>query len=179
VVCLDIFEKGRERVIVRGANHGLDDGRGVRLLMLQREPGDVLLTPHFGLPAVWWYGQISTAEPNRGRTFPDDGAPILEIGHRWFGADGCRARTRLMALSQALEGAPRASVYLGFDSNNPPGFQQMVLDDLARLGTRVFYSRVASEGLVAIFDLRQPPPAQREPVNRLDGCVGVHHARRW
>ncbi len=178
-VCLDIFEKGRERVIVRGTNHGLDDGRGVRLLMAQREPGDVLLTPHLGLPAVWWYGHISTAEPVRGRTFPGDGAPIFEISHRVFGAGGCRRQSQLRALSDALAGAPRASVYLGFDSSMPPGFQQLVLDDLARLGTRVFYSRVAPEGVAAIYDLRHPPDAPSEPVSRLDGCVGVKPARRW
>jgi hypothetical protein len=178
-VCVDIFEKGREHVIIRGANHGLDDGRGVRLLMAQRKPGDILLTPHFGLPAVWWYGHISTAEPNRGGTFPDDGARILEINHRYFGADGCGRRSQLKALSDALAGAPRASVYLGFDSNSPPGFQQLVLDDLARLGTRVFHTRVASEGVAAIYDLRLPPDTQPQPGSRLDGCVGVHHARRW
>jgi hypothetical protein len=178
-VCMDIFEKGRERVIIRGANHGLDDRRGVRLLMNQREPGDVLLTPHFGLPAVWWYGGISTAEPHRGSTFPGDGAHVLEISHRWFEADGCRALNPLKQLSDGLAGAPRASVYLGFDSNTPAGFQQLVLDDLARLGTRVFYSRVADEGVAAIYDLRQPPDAPPEPVNRMEGCVGVTRAARW
>ena len=80
-VCLDIFEKGRQNVIIQGANHGLDDRRGVRLLMNQREPGDVFLTAHLGLPAVWWYGNISTAEPIRGRTFAEDGARLWEISH--------------------------------------------------------------------------------------------------
>jgi hypothetical protein len=178
LVSFDILEKGRERVIIRGANHGLDDGRGVRLLMQQREPGDILLTAHFGLPAVWWYGQISTAEPNRGRMFPD-GARIFEIRHRWSGEEGCRTRTQLRELSDALAGAPRVAVYLGFDSNNPLGFQHLVLDDLARLGTRVFYSRVASEGVAAIYDLRHPPDAQGERIYRMAGCVGVQRARRW
>ena len=177
-VCFDIFEKGRQNVIIRGANHELDDRRGVRLLMLQREPGDVLLTPHLGLPAVWWYGNINTAAPNRGRTFPD-GARILEINHRYFGADGCRTDRQLTALSDALAGAPRVSVYLGFDSNSPPGFQQLVLDDLAQLGTRIFYSRVASEGVAAIYDLRLPPGAQAARVYKLTGCVGVQNASRW
>jgi len=177
-VCLDILEKGRERVIVRGANHGLDDRRGVSLLMVQRQPGDVLLTPHLGLPAVWWYGRISTAEPDRGRAFPEDGARILEIGHRWFGADGCREHSPLTALTEALAGVPRVSVYLGFDSNTPAGFQQLVLDDLARLGARVFHSPVAAEGVAAIYDLRQPPNVH-ERVSTLTGCVGVTSARRW
>lgn len=178
-VCFDIFEKGRQNVIIRGPNHNLDDGRGVRLLMLQREPGDVFLTAHLGLPAVWWYGRVSTAEPNRGRTFPEDGARLLEISHRSVGADGCRQNNRLAALSNALAGAPRVSVYLGFDSNNPRGFQQLVLDDLAELGTRVSYSRVASEGVSAIFDLRHPPDAPGPRIYTLTGCVAVRPASRW
>jgi hypothetical protein len=177
-VCFDIFEKGRRRVIIRGANHELDDRRGVRLLMLQRQPGDVFLTVHFGLPAVWWYGHVSTAEPNRGRTFSEDGARILEISHRYFGADRCRTDNRLRALSDALAGAPRASVYLGFDSDSPPGFQQLVLDDLAQLGTRIFYTRVAS-GVSAIYDLRLPPDAPGPRIYKLAGCVAVQPARRW
>jgi hypothetical protein len=178
-VCFDIFEKGRQNVIIRGANHELDDRRGVRLLMNLREPGDVFLTAHLGLPAVWWYGPVSTAEPNRGRTFPEDGARLLEISHRQFGVDGCRAGASLTALSEALAGAPRASVYLGFDSNSPPGFQQLVLDELAQLGTRVFYTRVAAEGVSAIFDLRHPPDAPGPRIYKLTGCVAVQPAKRW
>jgi hypothetical protein len=138
----------------------------------------VLLTPRFGLPAVWWYAPVSTAEPDRGRAFPGDGARILEIGHRWFGVDGCRERSPLMALESALAGVPRVSVYLGFDSNSPAGFQQLVLDDLSRLGARVSYRAVASEGFVAIFDLRQPPNVH-ERLSTLPGCVGVRSAVRW
>jgi hypothetical protein len=179
VVCFDIFERGRQNVIIRGANHELDDGRGVRLLMSQREPGDVFLTAHLGLPAVWWYGPVSTAEPNRGRTFPEDGARLLEFSHRRFGAGGCRQDNRLAALSDALAGAPRVSVYLGFDSNNPRGLQQLVLDDLAELGTRVSYSRVASEGVSAIYDLRHPPDGAGPRSYSLTGCVAVQPAKRW
>ena len=178
-VCIDIVEKGRERVIIRGANHGVDDGRGVRLLMAQHQPGDVLLTPHFGLPAVWWYAGVDTAEPNLGGALPDRGLRVFEIGHRWPGSGRCETRTRLRELSKALAGVPRASVYLGFDSNNPAGFQQLVLADLARLGTRVFYSQVAAEGIVAIYDLRQPPTPEPAPVFQIDGCVVIAPARRW
>jgi len=178
-VCLDIAQKGRERVIIHGSNHGLDDGRGVRMLMAQQEPGEVLLTPHFGLPALWWYGGINTAEPHRGAMMPESGLRIFEIRHRWFGSRRCGTSTRLTQLSQALAGATRAKVYLGFDSNMPPGFQQLVLGDLARLGTRVFYTKVADEGIAAIYDLRQLPDAEAPPASQLQGCVGVAPARRW
>ncbi len=179
VVSLDIATKGSERVITRGANHGLDDGRGVRLLMFQREPGDVLITNHLGLPAVWWYAQINIADPLRGRSLPQDGARILEIGHRWYGAGGCKQNDELRELSNALAGATRASVYLGFDSNSPAGFQQLVLDDLARLGTRVLYSAAGSEGMATIYDLKRPPNAASEAARRIEGCVGVTPAERW
>jgi hypothetical protein len=128
---------------------------------------------------VWWYGPVSTAEPNRGRAFPEDGARLLEISYRRFGADGCRQDSRLASLSNALAGAPRVSVYLGFDSNNPKGFQQLVLDDLAELGTRVSYSRVASEGVSAIYDLRHPPNGAGPRIYSLTGCVAVQPAKRW
>ena len=104
-VCFDIFEKGRQNVIIQGANHDLDDRRGVRLLMNQREPGDVFLTAHLGLPAVWWYGNISTAEPNprthvcgRWRAYMEDQSPPVRRG--WLSSrrptDG-HCQTRLQA----------------------------------------------------------------------------------
>jgi hypothetical protein len=63
----------------------------------------------------------------------------------------------------------------------------MVLDDLSKLGTRTFYSVVASEGVAAIYDFRERPPVDPESFstgeNRnpalLSGCVGVQPARRW
>ncbi len=34
----------------------------VHRLMRQQEPGDALLTTRLGLPAVWWYGEISLSD---------------------------------------------------------------------------------------------------------------------
>ena len=119
-----------------------------------------------------------------------DGAPVYEIAHVHRGIDGCRNQVRIEALSAALAGQSRAMVYLGFGSNVPAGFQQMVLDDLSELGRRSFYSVVASEGVAAIYDLREPPrkdgnavPAEDKNVSALHerpaGCVGVRTARLW
>lgn len=180
-VSADLISRGRDGVFLARDNHGLDDARGMRLLMRQRQPGDVLLTTHFGLPAVWWYGDVDVSDPHQGARFPD-GAPLFEVRHVGFGVEGCRRSTQLRALSIAFVGAPRAMVFLGFDSNSPLGFQQMVLDHLARLGARTFYSRVESEGIVAIYDLRVPPDSPVEDQDQrpaLTGCVSTRPARRW
>ena len=173
-------------MIIGGDNHGLDDGRAIRLLMRHREPQDVFLTTHFGLPALWWYGNVNIANATRESRLMD-GAPVFEIGHVWAGAWRCQNERRLGGLSNAIAGKSRAAVYLGFASDDPPGFQQLVLDDLSKLGTQTFYSAIASEGVAAIYDFRQGPSVDREAVStderklsaRLDGCVGVRSARRW
>jgi hypothetical protein len=180
VVVVNILQLGEQRIIVSGDNHGVHDRRAVRILLEQRQPGDVLLTNHFALPAMWWYGNVDIGDPNSGSRFPD-GTPLMKIEHVHFGVQGCRRRTQMRSLSEALAGASRAAVYLGFASRVPPGFQERVLHDLAQLGSRVFYTRVAQEGLVAIFDLREPPA---EPVNPTlpeleEGCVHAVPAERW
>jgi len=63
----------------------------------------------------------------------------------------------------------------------------MVLDDLSKLGTRTFYSVVASEGVAAIYEFRQGPQGGPEAVapdagrlsSQLSGCVAVEPARHW
>jgi hypothetical protein len=179
-VCADILTRGRDHIIIGGDNHGLDDGRAVRLLMRQRQPGDALLTTQHGLPAVWWYGNITIADPNAGSAFPD-GAAVLELRHVWFGMEGCRRRTQMRSLVETLRGQSRAAVYLGFGSDVPEGFQQMVLDDLAKLGRRTAYTRVGS-GVAAIYDLRQPPDTPLvgdAPPSKLAGCIAARRAARW
>jgi hypothetical protein len=184
LISREIIVLGRERIIVAGGNHGLDDGRALRLLMGHREPHDIFLTTHFGLPALWWYGNVSIATDAGGSRLLD-GAPVFEIRHIWRGTEGCQNQRRLRALSSAIAGTSRAAVYLGFGSNDPPGFQDMVLDDLSKFGTRTFYSLVESEGVAAIYDFRQPPrvdetvPSEERHSAQLGGCVGVRSGRRW
>ena len=178
-VVTDIVVKGNERVIIGGDNHGLDDGRGIRLLMRQRQPGDVILATHMSLPGLWWYGDVNIDDQHRGQTVTADGGPILEIRHVWFASEGCHRTTRLRMLSDALAGASRAAVYLGFGSDVPEGLQQLVLDDLGQLGLRVFYSPVGQEGVAAIYDLKQPPETAPASASTVQGCVGVRKAERW
>jgi hypothetical protein len=123
-------------------------------------------------------------DPNSGSRFAD-GTPLMKIEHVHFGVQGCRERTQMRSLSAALAGAPRAAVYLGFASRIPPGFQERVLHDLAQLGSRVFYAQVAQEGLVAIYDLRDPPedpPGDNTGTDGLElteGCLDAVPAERW
>jgi hypothetical protein len=81
-------------------------------------------------------------------------------------------------------------VYLGFDSSIPPGFQQLILDELIRFSTLVDYRRIGSDGAAAIFDLRQIPAVDavdgarmqwygQRPGQAIEGCVGIAVAERW
>jgi hypothetical protein len=189
-VCVDIVQRGHDTFSVGGDNHALNDRRAVRELMFQRRPGDVWLTTHLGLPAVWWYGNISISDPNGGGSHPDDGAPIFELSHIPRGVPGCRGRQSRERLSHALAGSQRALVHLGFASRTPPGFQELVLDELSRMGTLTSYRRISSEGLAVTFDFTQPPQSWRlnfatpsgpkiEDVEPATGCIGVQRARRW
>jgi hypothetical protein len=153
--------------------------------MAAHEPGDVLITTHMGLPAVWWYASINLAGPNFGRAYEPDGSLVLEAKHRWPGPD-CRAAD----LKTALAGHNRAALYLGFASRTPEGLQELALDTLSELGTIVAYRRIAEEGIVAVFDLTAPPKpwsivvtrpngAPLEEAVRARGCVGFYPAARW
>jgi hypothetical protein len=118
-------------------NHGLDDRRSVRFLMAVRRPGDVLMTTHFGLAAVWWYGRLNISGADRGGGFRD-GSPIFEVGHM---APGVSCDQGTGEMNAALGGHSRVVVYLGFRTNvEPPGFDSLVLDHLSRRGALVVYS---------------------------------------
>jgi hypothetical protein len=187
-VCADIVDRGRTQFYAGGNNHGLDDRRSMRLLMAQRQHGDVILTTHLGLPAVWWYAAVPISDPGGGSRHPHDGTPIFEMTYIPRGEPGCRGRARNQ-LAETLAGSRRASVYLGFASRFPPDFQHLVLDELSALGTAAVFRQV-SEGIVAIFDFTLPPSSWRsnlDAVNdhrlmsdgRKPSCIGVQLAQRW
>ena len=186
-VCVDIVKRGIEALSVRPySNYGLDDRRSVRWLMAARRPGDVLMTTHFGLAALWWYGRLDVSGPGRGGSLPD-GTPIFEVGHLPPGRD-CDQGAREM--TAALSGHSRALVYLGFRLNvEPPGFDRLVLESLAKRGVLVAYQPYAEESRVAVFDLGRAPldgltvplaPAIfAAQVPAADGCLAITPARRW
>jgi hypothetical protein len=179
-VCVDILQRGyHSTMTLERFNHGLDDGSGLRILTAQRQSGDVFLTTHLGLPAVWWYAPVSVA---------DDSAPILEVSFA-RGSQECSAPGQKNEISPAFVGVRRALVYLGFASQNPPGLQELVLDKLSELGRLTSY-RYVGDGMAAVFDFTLPPESWTAilstpggpstiPIVRPRGCLGISHAARW
>ncbi len=167
------------------SNHSLDDRAALRFLLARWQPGDVLATMHLGLPAVWWYGGLTVADPVKGSINPRDGSPVLQISLHGPGPE-CSSGE----LKSALAGRSRVAVYQGFDSRKPEGLQELVFDTLSQLGTHTTYRAVAEEGQAAIFDLRLPPKpwtviessvsgTPLPVIHRPPGCAGFHAASRW
>jgi hypothetical protein len=180
-VCYDIYMRGRvDMEIARGpdSNHALDDRTAVRWLMRQRQPGDVVVTTHLALPAVWWYGRIPISNPDRGSRFAD-GSQILEIRYVDPGPD-CRRDS----LREALRGQSRALVYFGFRIDEvPKGFDNVVLDTLGELGALVGDHRFTGVSRAVVVDLHLSPDGARtslaRPGSRATGCLDVRTANRW
>jgi hypothetical protein len=177
ILCVDIYPLGRVDLVVQPqSNHDHNDHLAVRFLMTQRQRGDVLLTTHLTLPAVWWYAGVSIAPPNLGRFFESDADPIFEISH-----ERSRSICRQNDFKAGLASARRVAVYFGLDSDTP-GFPELVLDNLSELGAMTVYRVVANKGRVVIFDLGLPPkpwPAMTPQLPRPPGCVALRSARRW
>jgi MFS family permease len=191
-LCSDILVRGVDDLQLghsAQSNHRLDDRTGVRWLMDQRRPGDVLMTTRLALPALWWYGGIplSNSDSEGGRT--PDGNPILEVGYKPRGLD-CGGNE----LGQALRDQRRVLVYFGFRFDDVPnGFDDLLLRSLGEVGITRMLRQFSDAGRAAVIDLRVPLPAlQVHPIielrpaaepstsaARLDGCVVVQQARRW
>jgi hypothetical protein len=182
VVTGDIATTGMHYLALRpSSKHNLDDRAAVRYLMQMRAPGDVIITSRLGLPAIWWYGGISVSPPTLGRG-EAEGTPILRMGFR--AGEECRAGE-----VPPLEGR-RALIYLGFESNTPPGLRELALDTLARRGRIIAFRAIAEEGIVAAFDLHgvsvpwapvaagSPGPLRPE-IPRPVGCLGFFQEPRW
>lgn len=168
VLSVDVALRGRTDMRVArpaDSNHQLNDRAGVRWLMGQRVPGDVVLTTRLALPALWWYGGREAT------------APVLEM--RYVEPSGsCEGRR----LPDALRGRTRVLVYLGFRFDDVPrGFDDLLLEELGTLGILRAHSRFGEAGRAAIFDLR----AEAEPrgsgraaaipdgMIRLAGCIAA------
>ncbi len=177
----DVFVRGRVELDARRAStdkHRLDDRAAVRWLMSQRRPGDVLVSTHLALEAVWWYGMIPLSDEAGAGAVLDDGSPIYEVGP----AIDCRSQR----LTDALKNHPRVLLYLGFDPT--PSFDRLLLDTLAQLGGMTAYQEFSQLGLAAVFDLNAA--ASDNTITQLnraatlehattDGCIGVRRAERW
>jgi hypothetical protein len=188
LVCVNVVQRGEGALESRPqSNYGLDDRSSVRSLLAIHRPGDVVMTTHYGLAAIWWYGGLNVAGPDRGSALPD-GSPIFEIGHVPPGRDCARWHDQMNAV---LSGRARVVVYLGFRLNvEPPGFDNFVLQELGKRGGLVSYKQYAEDSRLAVFDLGRAPSetlvvpgeagalAVQDPLT-VTGCLAVKPARRW
>ncbi len=165
----------------RSSNYGLDDRRSIRFLLANHRPGDAILTTHFGLVALWWYGKLSVSTADRTGRLPD-GSPIFEIGY--LPAEQCAGREPQMAA--ALGDRERAAVYLAFRMNVlPVGFDELVLHEAGRRWALDTYKKYEELSRIAIFDLKRAPgvatvEALAESQSTLpEGCVTIQPAKRW
>jgi len=165
----------------RSSNYGLDDRRSIRFLLANHRPGEAILTTHFGLVALWWYGKLSVSTADRTGRLPD-GSPIFEIGY--LPAEKCDGRQTQMAA--ALGDRARAAVYLAFRTNVlPVGFDELILHEAGRRWALDTYKKYEELSRIAIFDLKRAPgvatvEALDESQSTLpEGCVTVQPAKRW
>jgi hypothetical protein len=192
MVCADIVWRGMLALEHRPhSNYGLDDRSSVRWLLASERPGDVVMTTHYGLAAIWWYAGLG--EPG-GFGHLADGVPLFEIGHVPPGPECDRWN---QAMSRVLSEHRRVVVYLGFRMNvEPAGFGTFVLQELGRRGAMVGYKEYAEESRIAVFEINKNPvnaggalivptgpagptaiPAATAPP--IAGCLAVRPAERW
>jgi hypothetical protein len=184
-VCVDVIAHGITALEHRPrSNYGLDDRSSVRWLLAAHRPGDVILTTHFGLAAIWWYGGFDISDPDRTGQLPD-GTPLYEIGHAPPEEDCGHWRRQLNAI---LEQHNRAVVYLGFRLNVlPVGYDNFVLKELGHRGEMAAYKPFAEKSRLAVFDLGRPSrrdvfaPGEDTgvPLEIPSGCMTITRARRW
>ena len=179
-LCADILTRGKVDLDARRRStdkHRLDDRAAVRWLMSQWKPGDVLMTTHLALPAVWWYGMIPISDEGGSGSTRRDGSPVYEIGP----TTDCPSRQ----FEDALKNHGRVLLYLGFDVT--PGFDRVLLTNLAQFGGMSAYREFSQLGLAAVIDLRTPVSGSIPRLHRTatsehvdgGGCVGARRAARW
>jgi hypothetical protein len=179
---VEVFRGARGLVTGRPAsNHELDDRTAVRWLMAQRHPGDAVMATHFGLPALWWYGDIPVGPLVGGGSRVPDGGAVLELSYRGQPCEPGQFR-------DALKDQRRLLVYLGFRFDDVPmGFDDLLWQRLRELGSVPIYRQFAERSRVLILDRRPEAPASVERAyapasveapSRLNGCLHVQPARR-
>jgi FtsH-binding integral membrane protein len=173
IVCsAGILQRGAGRFHMYGpaSKQGVDDRTAVSWLIGQRQPGDALISTHFGLPAIWWYGRVSIAG-DRGERMRS----VYEVNHRRDGT-GC-------GLAAALKDHRRVLVYVGFP-DMPKGFDELLFAELDRIGVISAYREETDLSRAAVVDLDAAGPDAPAFMDRrsrpaIDGCVGIRSAVRW
>ena len=170
LICGDIAIRGALDGVRRGLsvaeNHRLDDRAAVRWLNGQKQPGDVWITTHYGVPAVWWYAGIADQR-------------VIEVGHQRAGPD-CRDD----GLDAALANAPRVLLYLGFRFDDVPhGFDDLLVERLTERGSVTAYRPFAEASEALVIDRRATSaapttltrlnPRAASGEKAIDGCFNV------
>jgi hypothetical protein len=165
-------------------NHELDDRATVRWLMSQHRDGDVLVTTHLGLPAVWWYGNLPMAGEGTRRT-SSGAVEILEASHVPAGPN-CHPT----ALADAVSTHRRVLVHLGFRFDDvPKHFDDLLMDRLSTIGSVTEYRSFTGRSRAGIVDLTRAPDRpqnvggrsvpQDDTFVRSVGCIAVQPATGW
>ena len=159
-------------------NHQLDDRAGVAWLLQQRRPGDVVMTTHLALPAIWWYAGVPLNAPFAGGNLSDD-SPIFEVGHAVRSAE-CHGN----ALLDALEERRRVLVYLGFRFDDvPDDFDERLLAELSRFGAILAIRSYGGAGRALVVERvgeASLPVSQAVGLgSSSQGCLTVRPASRW
>jgi hypothetical protein len=184
-VCLDVVRLGLRAQTYRDphSNYGLDDRSSVRWLLEAHRAGDVILTTHYGLVAIWWYSGMDVSDPDRSGHLPD-GTPMFELGH----VDGADCGPAERQLGNLLAVHPRAVVYLGFRLNVLPiGFDNLAFKELGQRGELTAYKPFADKSRLAVFTVGRPSarelllPEQQSAPDPIvpEGCLSITPARRW
>ena len=180
ILCVDIVDRGvRDLRTNRPAdsNRATDDRAALAWLMKDRRPGDVLLTTRHALPAIWWYGGVSLAQ-SEGQQFPDGGR-ILKLEYH-DSRRVCQGRE----LEKSLHGRRRMLVYLGF-LDMPAGFDDLLLEQMARFGTVTAVGHFPGNSRAAIVDPSVPGGSNvfwedaGKDGARLKGCILADPAHAW
>jgi len=167
VICGDVVVHGIRAAIVRARsrheNRGHDDRSAVQWLNMRKQPGDVWMTTHYGVPAIWWYAGI-------------DGQRIVQVAYAPEGTE-CRRDD----LTESVADAPRVLLYLGFRYDDMPGrFDDLLVGRLSALGSVTAYRSFADEGHALVIDrgvtpgvpttLSQLAQMTSATVPAIDGC---------
>lgn len=158
-------------------HHELDDRAGVRWLLGQERPGDVYVTTHLALPALWWYGPARLDDRLESGSRMATGTPVLELGHTLDEA-ACRDD----ALGRALGDHQRLLIYLGFRFDDVPmDFDDQLLEALSRVGTVVAMRPYGRRSRALIVERFGPASGAQGRGGRVAsaGCLTLQPAARW
>jgi hypothetical protein len=166
----DLIDRGWAGVQYRRfvlSNHALDDRAAVDWLLSQHRAGDAIVTTQFGLPSIWWYGDIDIRDRSGAAAQLRDGSPIFEASE--LASHQCTHGS-----PSALEEHRRVVVHLSFRDFGEE-FPDRLVSSLSRGGMVISDRTFATLSRVAVIELAQDWHSTVDAA----GCIDVRPARRW